>query len=147
MNKTVKEAYESIEEDYLKISKEYLQLNESDIESALIRHSATFAFFASVLTYAKRKTDLMSIQLETAEAVCMEAKRKELTEAGAKTTQGALNSYILTVPDLVDMRELQVKAVTRYNLAKNIVSSLDHQKDMLVQLSANKRAEIKLHEL
>ena len=35
----------------------------------------------------------------------------------------------------------------KYNLAKNLVSSLDHQKDMLVQMSANKRAEIKLHEL
>jgi len=32
----------------------------------------------------------------------------------------------------------------RYHLAKNIINSLDHQKDMLVQISANKRAETKL---
>jgi len=37
-----------------------------------------------------------------------------------------------------------LNAQHRYNLAKNIVTSLDHQKDMLVQMSANKRAEIKM---
>ena len=51
------------------------------------------------------------------------------------------------VPELVELREGVVDADTKYNLSRNIVSALDHQKDLLVQLSANKRAEMKLHEL
>ena len=147
MNSAVQEAYDSLEDDYLKISKEYLQLDESDIEPALIRHAATFAFFASVLSYAKQKKDLLSIQLETAEAMCMEERRKESLASGSKIAQGALNTYVLTVPELISMRESLISAETRYNLCKNVVSALDHQKDMLVQLSANKRAETKLHDL
>lgn len=82
-----------------------------------------------------------------AEATVMEGRKADLIKRGEKSTQGGLNSYILTVPKLISMRKDSVDADRSYNLAKNIVSSLDHQKDLLIQLSANKRAEIKLHEL
>ena len=59
-------------------------------------------------------------------------------------TESHLNSYVLVVPDLIEMREGLLEAQQKYNLAKNIINSMDHQKDMLVQLSANKRAEVKL---
>ena len=147
MNKNIKEAYESLEEDYMKISKDYLALEESNIEAALIRHTSIYAFFSSVLTHAKRVKDLKSITLETSEAKVMNTIREAALQAGEKITQGALNTYILMVPELVELREEVVDADTKYNLSKNIVSALDHQKDLLVQLSANKRAEMKLHEL
>ena len=147
MNKNVKEAYESLEEDYMKISKDYLSLDESNVEEALLRHTSIYAFFSSVLTHAKRVKDLKSITLETSEAKDMNSKRELALQAGEKITQGALNTYILMVPELVELREGVVDADTKYNLSRNIVSALDHQKDLLVQLSANKRAEMKLHEL
>ena len=131
----------------MKISKDYLALEESNIEAALIRHTSIYAFFSSVLTHAKRVKDLKSITLETSEATVMNSKREAALQAGEKITQGALNTYILMVPELVELREEVVDADTKYNLSKNIVSALDHQKDLLVQLSANKRAEMKLHEL
>ena len=147
MNQNVKEAYESLEEDYMKISKDYLSLDESNVEEALLKHTSIYAFFSSVLTYAKRVKDLKSITLETAEARTMDDKREKCVRLGEKITQGALNNYILLVPELVKLRKRLVNADTKYNLAKNITSALDHQKDLLVQLSANKRAEMKLHEL
>ena len=147
MNQNVKEAYGSLEEDYMKISKDYLSLDESNVEEALLKHTSIYAFFSSVLTYAKRVKDLKSITLETAEARTMDEKRENCVRLGEKITQGALNNYILMVPELVKLRKKLVNADTKYSLAKNITSALDHQKDLLVQLSANKRAEMKLHEL
>jgi len=45
----------------------------------------------------------------------------------------------------VDLYNLVSKNEEIYGLMKGICSTLDHKKDMLVQLSANKRQEIKLH--
>jgi hypothetical protein len=147
MNDNIKETYESIEDKYMELSKKYLGLDESCLEESLFNHSSTFAYFASVQSYAKKIKDLKALKLEGSEAVFMERRRKELTEKGPKPTQGALNSYILSVPELVDMRADLLEAENKYNLAKNIVDALNHQQSMLVQLSANKRAEIKMHEL
>jgi len=58
-----------------------------------------------------------------------------------------LNAYVLVVQELIDLRDEVLEAEHKYNLARNITTSLDHQKDMLVQMSANKRAEVRLHEL
>lgn len=143
----IKQTYEDLEDKYMEISKQYLGLDESRLGEALIKHSSTYAYFASVQSYAKKIKDLKALQLEGSEAVFMERRRKEMTEAGPKPTQGALNSYILSVPELVDMRADLLNAENKYNLAKNIVDALNHQQSMLVQISANKRAETKLHEL
>jgi len=84
---------------------------------------------------------------EYEEAKTRENRREELKQAGQKATDRALDAYVKTV-DLLREEQGTVEVAThKYHLAKNIVSSLEHQKDMLVQISANKRAEVKLHEL
>ena len=143
----IKETYNDLEDKYLEISTKYLKLDESSLGEALLKHSSTFAYFASVQSYAKKVKDLKALQLEGSEAIVMERHRKTLLEKGTKATQGALNAHIQTVPDLIDMRVALLESENKYNLAKNIVDALQHQQSMLVQISANKRAETKLHEL
>jgi hypothetical protein len=148
MNSTdITDVYENIEDQYLEISKKYLQIEESDLSKTLITLAATYAFFASVQSYAKKVKDLKALQLEGSEATVMERRREELVAQGVKPTQAALNSYILSVPDLINMRVAVLTAENKYNLSRNLVSALDHQQSMLIQISANKRAETKLHEL
>ena len=146
-NTEIKEVCDTIEDKYMEISKKYLQIEESDLSKTLITLAPTYAFFASVLSHAKKVKDLKELQLEGSEATVMERRREELLTQGTKATQGALNNYILTVPDLIDMRVALLDAQNRYNLARNIINALDHQQSMLIQISANKRAETKLHEL
>ena len=74
----------------------------------------------------------------------MEVHRRELLGSGTKATQGNLNAYIKTLPELQEVRVKLVEAQYKHNLAKNVVDALNHQKDCLVQMSANKRAEVKM---
>lgn len=143
----IKTTYDSLAEEYLNLAKTYLTVDEDTMDLAIKRHSSVFAFFGSVLSYAKKKSDKLSTLLEMLEAKHMELRRAELASQGTKATQGALNAYVLTVQELVDLRAQLLEAQHKYNLARNMVTSLDHQKDMLVQMSANKRAEVRLHEL
>ena len=78
------------------------------------------------------------------EAKVKEDRRQELVEEGKKATDRALDSYVVTRPSVAQANLVHQEASHKYYLAKNILNSLDHQKDMLVQISANKRAESKL---
>ena len=144
MNNEIKELYNTFADEYLTISKKYLQINDSDIETTLMNHSAIYAYFAALLSYAKKVRDEASIKLDKDESDTMAARRLSQESGGQKVTQGALNSYVLSVPELVSIRQELVDADSKYTLAKSLINALDHQKDCLVQISANKRAEAKL---
>jgi len=138
------ETYDKLSDQYLPLVKKYVEIDENDIDKTMSEHSALFAFFGAVLAYAKRVQDSTSTKLDMNEAKHKELRRIELFEKAQKITESHLNSFVLVVPELIELREELLDAQQKYNLAKNILSSMDHQKDMLVQLSANRRAEVKL---
>ena len=142
--KAVQETYDSIEDQYLKITKEYLELTDANMEEALQRHTSIYAFFGAVLAYAKRKMDSTEIKCEYAEAKVKEDRRGVLIQAGSKVTESSLNTYVKTDTTIRELQSQVLEAQHKYNLVKNIITSMDHQKDMLVQMSANKRAELKM---
>ena len=143
MNKDIVETYQTLEESYQKISNTYLKITESNVDEALTTHTTVYAFFASVLTYAKSVRDGMAYVLENIEAVKKELCRIKAQEKGQKTTNAGLDTLVKTFPEVDSAKKELLKAETKYNYAKNIVDSLNHQKDCLIQLSANKRAEVK----
>jgi len=140
----IKKTYEHLEDTYLDITKRYLRVDEVNIDKALFQHTGVFAFFGAVLAYAKRELDKASNDCEYEEARCREERRAEALADGKKATDRSLDAYVKTVSSLREKERVREQCSYRYHLSKNIVNSLDHQKDMLIQISANKRAETKL---
>ena len=140
----ITKTYLNLEETYLEITKQYLRTDEHNLDKALYQHSGVYAFFGAVLAYAKNKMDEASSRVDHTEARVREERRAELLDAGKKATDRALDAYVKTVPEVQECETDHRTCTHRDNLAKNIINSLDHQKDMLVQISANKRAETKL---
>lgn len=138
------ETYDKLEQTYLDITKRYLRIDESSVEKALFQHTGVYAFFGAVLAHAKMKMDEASSSLERGEAEVREDRRAELLGSGKKATDRALDAYVKTVSTVQALERKYRESSHKYHLAKNIMNSLDHQKDMLVQISANKRAETKL---
>ena len=128
------------------ITKKYIAISEHNFQEAMGNHPSTFAFFAGVMAYAKKEVDRANLLFETREAEAREARRSELLQKGQKATDRALDAYLKTQPELQTLQKGITSKAHKYNLSKNIVSSLDHQKDIIIQLSANKRAEAKLIE-
>lgn len=142
----IKDIYDNIEDSYMEITKKYIAISEHNFQEAMGNHPSTFAFFAGVMAYAKKEVDRASLIFETREAEVREDRREELRQSGQKTTDRALDAYLKTQPELQTLRQGITSKAHKFNLCKNIVSSLDHQKDIIIQLSANKRAEAKLIE-
>ena len=143
---SIKDVYDNIEDTYMDITKKYIAISEHDFQEAMANHPSTFAFFAGVMAYAKKEVDRANLLFETREAESREARREELLQKGQKATDRALDAYLKTQPELQTLQKGITAKAHKYNLSKNIVSSLDHQKDIIIQLSANKRAEAKLIE-
>jgi len=143
---SIKEIYDNVEDSYMDITKKYIAISEHNFQEAMGNHPSTFAFFAGVMAYAKKEVDRANLICETKEAELREARREEMRQIGQKTTDRALDAYLKTQPELQTLQRGIVSKAHKYNLCKNIVSSLDHQKDIIIQLSANKRAEAKLIE-
>lgn len=142
----IKDVYDNIEDSYMDITKKYIAVSEHNFQEAMGNHPSTFAFFAGVMAYAKKELDRANLIHETREAELREERREEMKQSGQKTTDRALDAYLKTQPELQTLQRGIVAKAYKFNLCKNIVSSLDHQKDIIIQLSANKRAEAKLIE-
>jgi hypothetical protein len=140
----VYDTYDNLEKTYLDITKNYLRLDESSVDRALMQHTGVYSFFGAVLAHAKLRLDESATKLERVEATVREDRREELVSSGKKATDRALDAFVKTVTSVQECEESHRLCAHKYNLAKNIINSLDHQKDMLVQISANKRAETKL---
>jgi hypothetical protein len=136
--------YSKLSDTYLDITKSYLTIDDSNVEKALLQHTGVYAFFGAVLAHAKKKSNAVESEYEYEEAKIRESKRREMQEEGKRATDRALDAYVKTVEELRILKQSVNGADHRYNLARNIMHALDHQKDMLVQISANKRAEVKL---
>tara|TARA_R110000824_G_scaffold61487_3_gene163522 strand:- start:798 stop:1241 length:444 start_codon:yes stop_codon:yes gene_type:complete len=142
----IKEIYDNIEDSYMDITKKYIAISETNFQEAMGNLPSSFAFFAGVMAYAKKEVDRTHLMFETKEAEMRESRREELLQKGQKATDRALDAYLKTQPELQTLQRGIMSKAHKYNLCKNIVSSLDHQKDIIIQLSANKRAEAKLIE-
>jgi len=140
----IQKTYEHLEDTYLDIVKRYLNVSETNVDTALYQHTGVFAFFGAVLAYAKREMDRAGSARDREEASVREARRAEMVSEGKRATDRALDAYVITVSTVRDKQDKFETSSHKYHLAKNILNSLDHQKDMLVQISANKRAETKL---
>lgn len=136
--------YDTLEDNYSKYAEEYTHLNPSNIDHLLERLPVHYAFFGGVHAYAKSLYDQALAKFITVEAELSQKIKYELESNGKKATVHAIEKAVITS---VEYSIAQKKVhTTNYKLllSKNLMSSLDYAKDLLVQISANRRNETKL---
>jgi hypothetical protein len=141
----MQKVYDRLHTSYTLIVEKYLRIDEDNIDGALIRHSADYAFMGAVAAYAKQQNDEFELELIKYEFTLRETKAKELTARGTRATKDAVDTATMSDSELLQKRKVQIEYTYKYSLAKNILNSMEHQKDMLVQISSNRRSEMKLH--
>lgn len=134
-------------EKYLEIVEELSKINREGIEDELTQFSAYFSYYYGLQVKAKRNLDKAVFALDTYRSGIKTDIRKTTTrlDSGSKLTVEALNDMVNSKDDVQSLNSEVSKSEEIYGLMKGICLTLEHKKDMLVQLSANKRQEIKLH--
>ena len=129
-------------DNYKDISDALSSFDDGMIDQEMMRQATLYSYYYGLMSVAKRQ---------------MNNESTALTQFSSQLRKQAKNHTIkkLTAKDLDDLvfgdedyrtRDMQLNDATfKYELLKGLVRSLEQKKDMLQQVSANKREEIKLY--
>jgi hypothetical protein len=129
-------------EDYIEISDSIVKFDKNNINGELERQASIYSYYVGLLGTAKNDMDKAGLKLVQFMA---ETRKEQKENASGKYTAKDLDDYVMAHPDYFLLVETANDAQFKYSLIKGLVQSLDQKKDMLVQLSANSRAETNLY--
>tara|TARA_R110000765_G_scaffold210431_1_gene315628 strand:- start:341 stop:760 length:420 start_codon:yes stop_codon:yes gene_type:complete len=119
-----------------------LELDEGNIDTKLREQPSIYTLFAAMhaeAIHAQTKFDLL---LEETIARKQIAAKVSTTK---KLTVADMEAIIGCDEEVKDCREDSAEATYKVNLLKGVLRGLEHQKDCLIQISANKRKEKDLY--
>jgi len=134
-------AYKDLDwELYITLSESLLEIDKFSIEEELMGHSTMYSYYSGLSEYANRKSKECANEIEAYEAELKNSARNTLS----KTTVAAIQDYVSTDITLQDMKKDLEEKTYKYGLLKSLITSMQHRKDLLIQLSANSRAETRM---
>lgn len=120
-----------------------LEVSETNLSKAMIRQAPLFARYSALAAKAQFQADRADQQVDLVEAELDSDIRDDMNAKGIKITENLVKAAIIRHPKYQ-------KAVTRYNEAKAIAEmvktaadSFRHRRDMLIQMGADRREEMK----
>ena len=129
-------------ENYVDIADGITQYDKHAIDDEMTRQASIYSYYQGLLSIAKKKLDDANLELTKFTA----QTRKERKETSAsKQTAKDLDDFVESSEEYYLHTKRVNDAQFKYTLLKGLVSSLEHKKDMLVQLSSNRRAETNLY--
>jgi hypothetical protein len=137
------EAYEVFTwENFTFIGKQLSKVDKDNLSGELMGHPAVFQQCMALLALSKKELDEANHEL-TYLGSFLRKESKENTKI--KLTAKDLDDIVFTDSEYREMERKVTEATHKYLMVKGLVTSLEHKKDILVQLSANNRSETKLY--
>ena len=128
-------------ENYKDISDAVVKFDEFNIDNEMFRQASIYSYYYGLMGAAKKRmNDLDTELVRLSSTLRRDYKAGTTTKLTAKDLDDLVfadSTYQQAVSEVND-------ATFKYELLKGLVRALEQKKDMLVQLSSNKRAEIKL---
>ena len=129
-------------ENYVDIADGITQYDKHNIDDEMTRQASIYSYYQGLLSISKKRLDDANLGLTTYMAQTRKDKRGS---SAAKQTAKDLDDFVESTLEYTEHTKKVNDASFKYTLLKGLVSSLDHKKDMLVQLSSNRRAETNLY--
>ena len=138
-------AYDELDmELYLTLSESLTAINKFSINDDIVNHSRIYSYYAGLMEYASFQVKQYENELQKYEVNLKNDARDAIIKAGARATVAAVDDYVGRDTTLHNMRDTLEEKRYKQGLLKSLVQSMSHRKDLLVQLSANSRAETRM---
>jgi len=129
-------------ENYKYISDALVKFDDNNVENEMLRQASIYSYYHGLMCAAKRQMNTRSIELTQ----FMSKLRKEAKfGSSVKLTAKDLDDLVFAEEQYRVRQQILDDATFKYELLKGLVKSLEQKKDMLQQVSANKREETKLY--
>ena len=138
----INEIVDSLDMDtYTTICDSITKIDRTNMDVELSRHASHYSYYSAMQDLGKRKLDDANLELTIYTAQTRKLRTEESAGLAKKPTAKDLDDHVLS-QDGYRHLALKVNELTlKYNMLRSLVQSLGQKKDLLVQLSANMRAE------
>jgi len=113
----------------------------NDLDSAVMNQAGLFVHYASQKVAAMRQFERLKAALEILESQLDNLYREEMKKENPKTTEAAIAAAVKSDKRWWRAHTLMTDAKAVFELAKNACDAFDHRKDMIVQISVDRRTE------
>jgi hypothetical protein len=129
-------------ENYKTISDAVVKFDEYNIDNEMFRQASIYSYYYGLIGAAKKQVNDLDADIARLSAKLRSGYKHSAT---GKLTAKDLDDLVLA-DDSYQMALTEVNDATfKYELLKGLVRALEQKKDMLQQVSANKREETKLY--
>jgi len=129
------------EEEYIKICSDVMSVNTDTLAQELGLQAIRYSHYNYLVVKAEYALNKEEAQLELISA----QKRKEFKITQGKATAKDLDDLVNSSEEYQEQKGRYIESKRRHHIMKTIVKALEQKKDMLVQLSAQQRAETKIY--
>jgi hypothetical protein len=140
------ELIESLEdftwENYKDISDALVTFSDYEVENEMVRQASIYSYYYGLMSMAKKMVNERSTQLTRYTAQLRKTAKNGST---TKLTAKDLDDLVFSDDQYQERQVLLNEATFKYELLKGLVRALEQKKDMIIQVSANKREETKLY--
>tara|TARA_R100000152_G_C6781767_1_gene217053 strand:+ start:3564 stop:4013 length:450 start_codon:yes stop_codon:yes gene_type:complete len=135
-------AYQDLDWDlFVDISDSIIKINDRDIDNELIKHASQFSYYSGLCDLAKKDVEQSSLRVTQFASETRKEYSIRCKAEGKKATAKDLDDYVFSHTTYIELSTILNESMHKLNLLKSLVQAFIHRKDMLIQLSANGRAE------
>lgn len=123
---------------------EELATNENTLQQDMEQQAAKYAQWSSYLVVAERAVRAAKDNLDVVLAQSENTIRRQYNSSGVKATASQITANVNVDPTVVEAKNKLTETLGYESALKYILKALDHRKDMLVNLSAQRRKAMEL---
>lgn len=123
---------------------EELATNENTLQQDMEQQAAKYAQWSSYLVVAERAVRAAKDNLDVVLAQSENNIRGQYNATGVKATASQITANVNVDPTVVEAKNKLTEMLGYESALKYILKALDHRKDMLVNLSAQRRKAMEL---
>jgi hypothetical protein len=120
-----------------------ISFSDTDLTTAMIEQPSLFIHYGGLSARAQKQADDIKILLEVTEAKLDKQIRDTAAETGEKITEAAIKQQIARHPRIVQINKALNEARMIQELCKTACEAFRQRRDMLVQIGATAREEMK----
>lgn len=118
-------------------------VSDARLDSCMIEQNGLRAFYGAQAARAEAQHSRLKVRFDVLEASLYDEHRKSLAASGEKVTEKMVETAVKIDPRWILMKNVVIEAESIANINKALAISLGDRRDMLIQLAADRRDEMK----
>ncbi len=129
-------------DNYKQISEAISEINQNEMEREMAHQPSMYSYYHGLMASAKHEHNDLQTDVN---ALTAKLRAGHKNASSVKLTAKDLDDLVMSDEAYITASKDLNEASFRYEILKGLCRALEHKKDMIVQMSSNRRAETKLY--